>query len=183
MTGSMNWLATALLACALASGTIACGDDDDHGHNHVDGGPDGGGAMAGRSGNGGMSGGGGTSGADAGPPPTMAECVEKSMDATMGAVSSECLACVCENGPREAVACNGTCWTLVNCFALACGDLDPESPAAIACAGEHCRPYIPEILPATALGPIIDPTCVAECVPSVPSDAGTDAATDMDGGD
>ena len=100
----------------------------------------------------------------------------------MGMASSECLACVCERGPRETVACNGTCWNLVNCFALNCGELDPDSAAAIACAGEHCLPFVTQIEAANALGKIIDPTCVEECVPSVPSDAGTDASTEMDGG-
>jgi hypothetical protein len=180
MTGSMNWIAPALLACALASGTTACGDDDEH--DHGDGGPDGGG-MAGRGGNGGMSGGGGRGGGDAGPAPTMAECVDKSMTATMGMAPSECLACVCEHGPREAVACNTDCWSLVNCFALYCGDLDPESSEATSCGLQNCRPFIGQILAATALGKIVDPTCVAECVPSAPSDAGTDAATEMDAGE
>ena len=113
----------------------------------------------------------------------MAECVDKSEAATMGMASAECLACVCEHGPREAVACNTDCWSLVNCFALNCGELDPDSTAATLCAGEHCLPFVPQTLPAGALGAIIDPTCVMECVPSVPSDAGTDAATEMDAGE
>ena len=160
--------------CGLASGAIACGDDDDL--VHADAGPDSG-AMSGRGGNGGMSGGG------SGAVPSMAECVGKSMTASMGvAIAPECLACVCEHGPREVVACNATCWSLVTCYALNCADAAPNSSEAEACAVDNCQDFVAQSPAAEALSKIVDPMCLSECVVESPSDAGTDAATEMDAG-
>jgi hypothetical protein len=133
MNGLRSCVGRSLLVLVLAGAAFGCGDDDDNPapDSGTDGGLDGG-PMAGRGGAGN-----GADGGDAGP--TMMECVDETSDNTQGMAPAACVQCVCENGPREAVACNATCWGLVQCYALNCADVPVDNPnASAACAADKC---------------------------------------------
>ena len=173
MLRQFNEAATVVLIAALAAGTVGCGDDDGDGAGPEAGGVDGG--ASGRA-DGGRAGNGGNGGGDAGP--TVAECVDKTLSSTAGAVESECVSCVCERGPALAVACRETCWDLVTCYAGACAAVDVSDMNAVAgCAFMHCEEFVAEITPATELIKIVGATCRDECIGNMipPADAGIDA--------
>ena len=108
-------------------------------------------------------------GGDAGGAVTETQCVDMTTTTTMGMIASTCVSCVCANAIPEAVACNATCWGLINCYALNCKDT--ASGPDVACASTKCMAYIAGIGGAMPLGVKITASCKTECAPVLP-DAG-----------
>ena len=170
-------LGRGLLVLALSGFAVACGDDDD-GRDHdagEDAGPTAGRAGGGAGRDGGSGRDGGAAGRDAGPPPTMAECLDAVDTATMGGVSDSCANCVCEAGPREAAACTGACWGLIQCYGAMCAEFTPGTNEGSTCATSKCAQFISGVTGAMPLGAIIRSDCSTECVATPETDAGEDA--------
>ena len=184
MTGLSNTLGRGLLILALGSCAFACGDDDGGGKPKPDGGEAGSGGTGG--GGAGDDGGAGTGSI------SVAECVTATKKITTDMTTDACLTCACTESTDKVTACDATCWGLIGCFAGPCKDVDPtDTTAATTCVTTMCAD-IPDLLTkgmtsapaATALGGILSGACASDCgATPPPTDGGTDAGPDMDGGD
>jgi hypothetical protein len=174
------------LILALASGALACGDDDGGGKPSTDAG----------GGTGGSGGSGGGSAVEA--------CVADADEVTMGMTSDACLTCACTEGADEVEACDATCWALIDCFGspAKCGDVDTaDMAAAITCITSSC-PAVDLAMaaassePATALGTVLSSSCSSQCASTAAPDGGAGSGgsggaggaggaggSDADGGD
>jgi hypothetical protein len=140
-----------LLLLALSGFAAACSDDQSvarrgAGAEGAGDRPDDGGSRRGDSG-----------GRDAASQAAAAQCRSASVQ-TAGAA---CVACVCETGPDETVACGPVCWALVACIQVQCGGDGSDFP----CIMERCDAFLGDDAPvqAIAFDPIIR-MCEAECV-------------------
>jgi hypothetical protein len=152
------------LLVAVGGLLAACGDDQFDAHGGDGGARD---AAAGRPADGGSAGrdGGasGRGGTDAGAVDgggaavTPDECRERAVR-TAGAA---CVACVCDAGPHETVACGPGCWALVACIQVDCGGDGSDIP----CISERCADFLAEGAPAQALefDPVIR-MCASPCL-------------------
>ena len=163
MNGLGSILGRGLLVLALSGFAVACGDDDGGDDNTgTDAGEDAGGRAGTSGGGAGTSGGG--AGTDGGI--TAAECEEMAVQAA----GPDCLACVCAEDPDVTVACDETCWSLVQCVGSEC-DGDGTNTACIVSA---CADFLGGATAAMAFGPVIT-QCLDVCEPPAGPDAGADA--------
>lgn len=96
---------------------------------------------------------------------TSAQC----RGAAVQTAGAACVACVCEAGPDETIACGPNCWALVACIQVQCGGDGSDFP----CIMQSCDAFLTDDAPvqAIAFDPIIR-MCQAECVAPILVDAG-----------
>lgn len=186
MKATNSWwnIGLVVVSLALPVTAIGCGDDDDGGGASGSGGnTSGSGASGGAGGRGGAggsprAGSGGASGSNA---VTAAECTTETnalITSTQGALSSECVACICEQNTRVVYACTKTdanCWPLLACIGETC----PDNPNECASANGECAPFLSGGVTAQGVGAALNSTACAPLCGSTGADAGVadDAGT------
>jgi hypothetical protein len=149
---------------------MGCGDDSDDSSAGTGGGGSGG--TGGKAGTGGKSGGGAGKAGSSGGGATPAACTTQTnelLKGQPGALSSECVSCLCTENASAVVACDtdANCWPLISCVGTKCADASDQT----ACATSMCSSTLGGAPKATPVGNLITGKCDAKC------GGGTDAGT------
>lgn len=162
------------LGLAFSTAAIGCGDDDDTDEGGTGGGGSGG-STAGKGGSTAGKGGStaGKGGSGGGPSPAMCKTATADlMKSSSGALSTECISCICDANAKAITDCNSNamCWPLIECVATKCAGQEAAS-----CAPAMCSTTLGGAGPAMAAGMVIQGSaCSAKCVGG--DDAGTNDA-------
>jgi hypothetical protein len=178
MSDFSKHLAHGVLALALSSPVLACGDDDQPDVGSDCGCGDRDGSSAGRGGRGGTGSGGdggsGGAGSDAGSMDVSeAECLATTASNAGGTVSDACATCLCRDSANDTAACTADCWALRTCFARHCPGLMQGTSEGSTCAVGNCMELLGGAIYATPLEMIIASECPDVCAPA-DADGGAD---------
>jgi len=105
--------------------------------------------------------------------PTEEECVHTAEAAAGGIASHACLHCACGVDPASVAACDGTCWSLIQCVRDNCGG----DGADLNCVVSQCQAYLSAATAAQAAG-----NALGECPEACPSSGGGTAGAGAVGG-
>jgi hypothetical protein len=180
MSGFSKHLAPGLIALALSSPLLGCGDDDQPDEDEADCGCGDDSGRGGRGGGGGTGSGGrggsgsGSGGSDAGGSDVSeAECVATTASNAGPAVSDACAMCLCRDSADETAACTADCWALIACFARHCPGLAQGTVEGSTCAVAKCMELLGGAIYATPVETIIASECPDVCA-TADADGGAD---------
>lgn len=106
------------------------------------------------------------------PPPSAADAGVASPATDMciaatpapASINPSCIRCGCGAAPMQVIACDQTCWALIECVLTNCPDV-AGTPDQTSCVVNECSESLAGATSATALGPVLTERCADVCPP------------------